>query len=411
MSHADEDFAAFVEAEVEAAGHAAEAAAGDAAAAEAEYIAEHCKTVGEMLAEQAKQVPLPTLEVRDEDHYHPNPQDRAAARFWARRLLHERTFVILDTETTGLGGDAEVVQVGLIDPSGVVLMDQLVRPFRGIPPEATAIHGIVDAMVADAPTFGEILPGLLELMGGRRVIAYNAQFDSRLISQSAAARNFSPGSVGLMALRWECAMLYYAQWVGERGHLGYKWQKLPKTHTAHTAIGDCQATLDLIRLMAGVEISAEPLPAAPEPKSDPGVAILAAYREAVLAREAFMAENKAIFDKLDLLDADVAEAEVGLKSHVKTTETTVGDERFECFVRKNYRRWLDPGPLLAAAPWLETVPEVVKHVYRVELDEKAVKSLAKLGRIPSNVMELAEREELLSVAVYLVDKSQGKGKN
>src|SRR5690606_8716365 len=72
--------------------------------------------------------------------------------------LNARTYVVLDTETTGLlreRGD-EIVQLaavrivnGKIIPGEV--LNPLVNPGRPIPPLSTQIHGITDSMVAQAP--------------------------------------------------------------------------------------------------------------------------------------------------------------------------------------------------------------------------------------------------------------------
>ena len=73
------------------------------------------------------------------------PQQQASA--W---LLN---CAILDTETTGLYDDAEIVEISIIDENGGVLLDTLVKPLKPIPAEATAIHGITNEMVATAPTW------------------------------------------------------------------------------------------------------------------------------------------------------------------------------------------------------------------------------------------------------------------
>ena len=68
--------------------------------------------------------------------------------------------LILDTETTGLGDDAEVVELAVIDCAGVVLLDTLVRPSGPVPAGArgvgTVLRGSVDtgpssSRAADAP--------------------------------------------------------------------------------------------------------------------------------------------------------------------------------------------------------------------------------------------------------------------
>lgn len=71
------------------------------------------------------------------------------------------------------------------------------------------------------------------------VLIYNADFDIRMLKQTAIAHN-TP-SFWLGALRYECAMKRYAN--------GGKWAKL--TGGDHTALGDCRATLALLKRMAG----------------------------------------------------------------------------------------------------------------------------------------------------------------
>ncbi len=173
-------------------------------------------------------------------------QDRERAADWARQMLADPTVVILDTETTGLGPDAEIVQIAVIDAAGITLLDTLVRPTRSIPPDATRVHGITDAMVAEAPTFAELAPLLYSLIGGRRVVIYNASYDMRLLRQTAVATKAGKWP-GLTA---DCAMNAYSEWVGDWSeyHGNYRWQRLPGGD--HSALGDARATLAVLRVMA-----------------------------------------------------------------------------------------------------------------------------------------------------------------
>lgn len=173
--------------------------------------------------------------------------DRERAAEWARDLLERSDWVILDTETTGTSPHDEVVQIAIVAADGRVLCDTLVKPTRPIPPEATAIHGISDADVRDAPSFPHVYGRVREILSGKRVVIYNAQFDLRLIHQTLIKHNLLP--YGLDSDQAECAMLVYSAWVGERWlDGGYKWQKLENAD--HSAVGDCLATLTLIRKMA-----------------------------------------------------------------------------------------------------------------------------------------------------------------
>jgi DNA polymerase-3 subunit epsilon len=179
-------------------------------------------------------------------------RDRDLSRRWAESLLARSDWAILDTETTGLDSQAEAIQVAIVGPDGSTLLDTLVRPLRRIPYDAMAIHGITDAMVADAPAFGDVYPRLAELLTGKLVIAYNAAFDRRIIRQTALLNRLPD-----IPVRWECAMEQYSryvgQWSGRRG--GYTWVSLPRPDALrgrkHQAIDDCLATLQVIRRMAG----------------------------------------------------------------------------------------------------------------------------------------------------------------
>lgn len=173
--------------------------------------------------------------------------DREKVVDWARDLLRRKDWVILDTETTGTLNFDEIVQVAILSCDGKSLLDTLVRPTQSIPLDATAIHGITNEDIREAPLFPEVYKKIEAIVRGKRIVIYNAQFDLRLIRQSLAKHNLLP--VGLDLDFVDCAMLMYSAWVGELWpYGGYKWQKLVSGD--HTALGDCRATLELIKKMA-----------------------------------------------------------------------------------------------------------------------------------------------------------------
>ncbi len=191
-----------------------------------------------------------------------DPTVREAISRQARAWL-EANALILDTETTGLGDDAEVVELALVDCAGAVLLDTLVRPSGPVPAEAAAIHGITDAMLAEAPTWSELHARFCDLVEGRQVVIYSREFDTRVITQTAR-RYGLPAPQGfdlvLDSGRIHCAMQAYAEfrgeWSAEKGQ--YRWQKLSAAAAqqgvtvtnAHRALGDCLMTLGVVRAMA-----------------------------------------------------------------------------------------------------------------------------------------------------------------
>src|SRR5258706_7325025 len=163
---------------------------------------------------------------------------RKQAAIWSRELLKRDpdTWVILDTETTGLGSDAQVIQIGVIDGKGNVLIDNiLVKPTMPIAPDATAIHQITNEMVQDAPSFPNVLPQLCEVVEGKLLVIYNAQYDMRLLVQSGKAHDIG---IQLGIEGFTCAMLQYAEWFGDWNdyHKSFRWQKLQAVITPLSAI-------------------------------------------------------------------------------------------------------------------------------------------------------------------------------
>lgn len=162
---------------------------------------------------------------------------------WARGVLVDPKAVILDTETTGLEG--EIVEISIVSIGGRVLLDTLVKPQKPIPESATAIHGIDNEMVKDAPSFAEVYPKIKWIVTeASRVIIYNADFDTSIL-----AWDCQRSDLPALEFKSECAMNWYAAWYGEYSDWfkSFKWKSLGGNHRA---LGDCLACLERIRTMA-----------------------------------------------------------------------------------------------------------------------------------------------------------------
>ncbi len=98
----------------------------------------------------------------------------------------------IDVETTGRDPQVDrLVEVAVILGRGGEVFERkswLVNPGMPIPEESSAVHGIRDPDVADAPPFKAVLPEILAAVGGAIPAAYNATFDkSFLLSELARA--------------------------------------------------------------------------------------------------------------------------------------------------------------------------------------------------------------------------------
>lgn len=96
---------------------------------------------------------------------------------------NDPVFAVVDTETTGMGKTARIVELGV-----VILNEQfqelsrwstLINPEMRIP--NVKIHGITDDMVVGAPLFREVCGELFDLLHGKILLAHNASFDAGML--------------------------------------------------------------------------------------------------------------------------------------------------------------------------------------------------------------------------------------
>jgi len=151
--------------------------------------------------------------------------------------------VYLDTETTGLAPTDEILEVGILDDHGNVLVDSLVRPIRHTSwPEAQAVNGIRPEDVEDALLLDDVRPWIIEAVLNKRVVIYNADYDSKYLPDELE-----------YAAEVVCCMWAFAEHYGEWNHNknNYQWKKLAFAAdyvqyrwqgTAHRAVHDCMAT-------------------------------------------------------------------------------------------------------------------------------------------------------------------------
>ena len=179
---------------------------------------------------------------------------------------------ILDTETTGLENEDEVIEISILDFGGNTLLDTLVKPKCKISSEAAAVHGITKKMLKDAPTWAEVVDTYRDVTNGKTILAFNENFDKRLIRQTCKS-----AGVPNPKRSWSCVMLAYAEWHGEISRGEYRWQKLEvatkqlniKTvGAAHRAKSDAMSTLQVLKAIVGetaeeIERNAEELRSRP----------------------------------------------------------------------------------------------------------------------------------------------------
>jgi len=181
---------------------------------------------------------------------------------WAYDLLSlsHPLVLVLDTETTGFGEDAEIIDIALVDKNGQVYLNTLVQCQQEvIPQEAMRVHRIHKSMLRNAPTFPQIWSDLAPLLSTHEVVIYNAEYDLRLLRQIAKRHHLE-----LPEMHTHCLMKHYSSYVGQSAlnSEGYRNMKLAASclhfqieqTTTHRALADAQASLEVLHKLAQVGI-------------------------------------------------------------------------------------------------------------------------------------------------------------
>lgn len=88
-----------------------------------------------------------------------------------------KDYVVFDLETTGVNPERDVIieisAVRVCDGEVVAEYSTLVNPKRHIPAGATAVNGITDDMVRDAPDIREAIAGFMDFIGDDILVGHN----------------------------------------------------------------------------------------------------------------------------------------------------------------------------------------------------------------------------------------------
>jgi DNA polymerase III subunit epsilon len=176
-----------------------------------------------------------------------------AEEFAGDSHLDDLLMVAIDTETTGRDPEVDrAVEIAcIIFQRGEIVARRswLIHPGRPIPKESSDIHGIDDEKVKDAPPFSAIAAELIEVLGKAVPLAYNAEYDRKVLAAELARAGISPANLP-PALRRNVEWIDPLIWAREIQRaeksraLSEVAQRLgiPLDH-AHRATDDAEATL------------------------------------------------------------------------------------------------------------------------------------------------------------------------
>lgn len=164
--------------------------------------------------------------------------------------LDDCPFAVVDLETTGMraAGEDRITEIAVVLVQGTrreVVLETLVHPERSIPLAISAVTGITDAMVREAPPFSAIAEQVAEALAGRVFVAHNARFDWGFLT-AGLARARGTGLVGPRL----CTVRLARRLVPEAGSCGLdnlsRWFGFENA-ARHRAAGDADVTAQLLQ--------------------------------------------------------------------------------------------------------------------------------------------------------------------
>lgn len=162
-------------------------------------------------------------------------------------LLAGRTLFAVDTETTGMSPAdgarlVEVARVAIVDGALGEGWSSLMNPGVRIPPDATRVHGITDAMVANEPNATDVGRVLREALADTPLVFHNAPFDLPFLRHLFLVAGVPPLANPVV----DTLGLARGLFSGGGNALGALTQKLGlPMETAHRALGDTRMTARL----------------------------------------------------------------------------------------------------------------------------------------------------------------------
>jgi DNA polymerase III epsilon subunit-like protein len=173
---------------------------------------------------------------------------RNAAITTARDILDDPDgYVVLDTETSGVGALAEILELAILSPIGETLFHQYFQPKQAISPHALAVHGLsVDLLEQKGAIAWETAHGsILDLLEGRTILAYNSRFDLAMLEGTAALNGLEFPEIEDI-----CIMRLHQRFTGS--------PKPQALQGDHSALGDCLATIACLEQIARADLQHDP---------------------------------------------------------------------------------------------------------------------------------------------------------
>ena len=181
---------------------------------------------------------------------------RRKAIYSAQRLFLPMVY-FFDTETTGITPDSEIINIGIIDGTGEILLDRLLVPscIDDIA-RSSNVTGLTADMFENASTIQVIYYPLVNYLCGQIVVAYNAQFDLTMLDQTLSRYELAP----IVPMAVYDAMTIYSEFAGLWDVDTQRWKHIKlteaaeqcgfETTNAHHALADTLMMYQIVKHIA-----------------------------------------------------------------------------------------------------------------------------------------------------------------
>ena len=166
--------------------------------------------------------------------------------------LH-KPLCVFDLETTGVQvAKDRIVEISILKVNPDASRESktwLVNPGMPIPPETSAIHGITDEKVKDAPTFKEIASKVMDMITGTDLGGFNSnRFDVPLLAEELLRAGFD---FDLSKFKLVDAQTIFHKMEPRNLTAAYQFYCKKELVNAHSAEADVLATFEVLDAQVG----------------------------------------------------------------------------------------------------------------------------------------------------------------
>lgn len=160
-------------------------------------------------------------------------------------------FLVLDTETTGVGKNAEMCELAIVDfKTGTILFNSLLHPYNLDGYEsskAREVNGISTQELYNAPPLPETWSDILKILQSKHLTSFNTQFDIPMIRNSAMKWDLEvPPLDATCLMKLSMAFLNLDFWPNLDEVASYF---CVDTTARHRALGDVLTTIEIVKKM------------------------------------------------------------------------------------------------------------------------------------------------------------------